>query len=584
MTERVNGGSDAERDLLSDVSVDVGWRLIERFSSLVRESGMPDEHTAADYIVSELDRLGIGHAVYEPELYLSLPRSGSVAVEGNEYRAKPPAFSVSTTEAGEVTARGVYLEAPPMRDLGEIFDDRHQGSDEVVRGKVVVTNGYAMPSTVGRFEEAGAVAQVYINPGSNIHWGICTPIWGTPTGDNLRFKPRTPVVAVNRPDGEALVLTLARGSVAITVRTALDEGWYHCKLPVVTIPGETDEFLLVHGHYDSWDVGIGDNAVGDATLLELARIFHAHRGRLRRSLKIAWWPGHSTGRYAGSTWFADRFALDLRKYCVAAVNIDSPGCWQASAFEDVMWMAEADRLCRDSIADATGEEAGRRRPIRAGDYSFNQIGLTSFFMLLSGIPDEQRKDLGFYPVGGCGGNIAWHTEDDLPDVANRQYLEQDLRVYVTAIARVLNSEILPFDHRGAVDEMLDAVAEYEVAGRGMVDLSVLQDELASLRKQLDRFYAALAEPGAIDTAVGNRTITELSRILVPLNYARGARFEHDPALPLGTIPMLNDIGELGPCADSRSDRLPFLKAGIVRAVNRAANSAYEAATLIRRLM
>ena len=48
MTERVNGGSDAERDLLSDVSVDVGWRLIERFSSLVRESGMPDEHTAAD--------------------------------------------------------------------------------------------------------------------------------------------------------------------------------------------------------------------------------------------------------------------------------------------------------------------------------------------------------------------------------------------------------------------------------------------------------------------------------------------------------------------------------------------------------
>jgi hypothetical protein len=35
----VNGGSGVERALLSDVSVDVGWRLIERFSSLVRESG-----------------------------------------------------------------------------------------------------------------------------------------------------------------------------------------------------------------------------------------------------------------------------------------------------------------------------------------------------------------------------------------------------------------------------------------------------------------------------------------------------------------------------------------------------------------
>jgi len=34
-------------------------------------------------------------------------------------------------------------------------------------------------------------------------------------------------------------------------------------------------------------------------------------GALRRSVKIAWWPGHSTGRYAGSTWFTDAFALDL---------------------------------------------------------------------------------------------------------------------------------------------------------------------------------------------------------------------------------------------------------------------------------
>ncbi|MFN8540799.1 MAG: M28 family peptidase [Thermomicrobiales bacterium] len=33
--------------------------------------------------------------------------------------------------------------------------------------------------------------------------------------------------------------------------------------------------LLVHGHLDSWGEGIGDNAVGDATLLELARALQA---------------------------------------------------------------------------------------------------------------------------------------------------------------------------------------------------------------------------------------------------------------------------------------------------------------------
>ncbi len=571
--------AEIERELLSEVSVDDGWHLIERFSTLVRESGMPDEHTAADYIAAELERLGVEYTMYEPDLYLSLPRTGRVVVRGTEYRAKPPAFAASTGPEG-ATGPGVYLEAPSMQDLGEIFDDRRQGVGESVRGKVVVTNGYAMPSTVARFERAGAVAQVYINPGNNIHWGICTPIWGTPTGDNLHFKPRTPVLAVSKPDGDALVLALAKGQSDVTVHAQLDEGWFPCKLPVVTLAGESDDFLLVHGHYDSWDVGIGDNAVGDATLLELARVFHSQRDRLRRSLKIAWWPGHSTGRYAGSTWFADQFALELRKHCVAAVNIDSPGCWKASAFEDVMWMAEADQLCRDSISAVTGQTAGRRRPIRAGDYSFNQVGLTSFFMLLSNIPNEERKELGFYPVGGCGGNIAWHTEDDALNVADRGYLEQDLRVYVTAIGRVLNGDILPFDHREAVREMGAALAEYDEQAAGLIDLSIVHRELESLRSELELFYGAVSSQ-TLDPAIANRTITALSRILVPLNYARGGRFDHDPALPLGTIPVLDDIATLRSLTDAGSERLPFVQAGIARAVNRVANAFYEATELVR---
>ncbi|MCH7489690.1 MAG: hypothetical protein IID05_03245, partial [Gemmatimonadetes bacterium] len=153
---------DVERSLLAGVSTDVGWRLIERFSTLVRESGMADEHAGADYIVDELSRMGIDHEVHEPELFLSLPRAASVSWNGRECRAKPPAFAVPTPSEG-VVAPGVYLPVPPMRDLGEIFDDKHAagGGEPPVRGKIVVTNGYAMPSVVQRFERAGAVAQVY---------------------------------------------------------------------------------------------------------------------------------------------------------------------------------------------------------------------------------------------------------------------------------------------------------------------------------------------------------------------------------------------------------------------------------------
>jgi hypothetical protein len=370
------------------------------------------------------------------------------------------------------------------------------------------------------------------------------------------------------------------GLAQVTIRTALEEGWYRCKVPVARIAGASDDFLLAHGHYDSWDVGIGDNAVGDATLLELARLFHAHKRKLHRSLWVAWWPGHSMGRYAGSTWFADRFAMELRRGCVAALNIDSPGCRDATVYEEVMWMAEAGDLCRQAIQSATGVTPHRLRPIRAGDYSFNQVGLTSFFMLLSNIPRAERDARGFYPVGGCGGNIAWHTEDDTLDVADRASLERDLRVYVTAIIRVLNATILPFDYRATVKEIAEAVGGYRKQAAGLADFAPLDLELKQLKAALRTFYAGIVRaPRGAAAERANDTLKELARVLVPLNYAAGERFDHDPALPLGAVPRLAAAARL---QAAPADQRPFLQAGLTREINKVANRLHEARRLIRR--
>ncbi|MBI4520232.1 MAG: M28 family peptidase, partial [Gemmatimonadetes bacterium] len=507
-------------------------------------------------------------------------------------RAKPPSFSTTTGPRG-LTAPLVYVPAKRVTGVGDLFDDTAARGTADLRGKIVISEGFPMPLAVARFQDAGAAGQIYVNEGRNIHWGICTPIWGMPTHANLQRKPTTPVVAVNRTDGEALVALAKDGSVEVTIYAALAEGWWPCKIPVARIRGETDEFLLVHGHYDSWDVGIGDNAVGDATLLELARIFHAGRDRLRRSLWVAWWPGHSMGRYAGSTWFADRFALELRKRCVAAVNIDSPGCWKATEYDDVMWMAEAEGLCREAIRDATAKEARGRRPVRAGDYSFDQIGLTSFFMLLSNIPEEERKRLGFYAVGGCGGNIAWHTEDDTLEVADRENLARDLRVYVTAISRVLNARILPFDLRATAREIQRAVAEYAEQAGELLDLTTVTDECVALLGVLEELYSqipalervhgagAARGPSADDV---NSVLLELSRILVPINYAEGERFDHDPALPRATVPKLAGVPRLREVRDTRPHELPFLQAGLIREANKVANALYEASYAVRRIL
>ena len=570
-----------EASLKTAISLDEPNALLDRFSRWVRESGMPDELAAGDYIAERLKALGVPVTVYEPALYLSVPlRSELRVLDGDRSElvtSRPPAFSKPTAGV-ELVGELCYVPSKYAGGMASLFDTADaarsgRAGTDPVRGRIVVTEGFSMPGNVSSFERRGAIGQIYIHPGRDIHEGICTSIWGAPTADSIGRKPGVPVVCVNHADGERLAARAAQGATRVGIQTWLKESWEPCRLPVVDIRGtdDPDEFLLVHGHYDSWYVGIGDNAVGDATLLELARLLWTHRAQLKRSVRIAWWPGHSTGRYAGSTWFADEFADEIDEWCIAQLNIDSPGCAGATAYQEVMWMAEAGDLCRQAIADAVAEPATGLRPLRAGDYSFNQIGPTGFYMLLSNIPVDERQRRGYYAVGGCGGNIAWHTPNDVMDVADGGIMRRDLQVYVTTIARVLNAPLYPLDYTKAVDEIRAAVEPLRDAARGHVDLSPIVSDLERLRAEMERWQrgaaAKLAESGnrpEVRRAL-NATLRRIARVLVPLNYARGERFDHDPAVKLPAVPRLEAAAQL---ATAPADALPFLVTGLRRERNK----------------
>jgi hypothetical protein len=564
------------------IRLDEPRALLDRFVTLVRESGTADEETAGRYIVERLEALGIPVTLHTPELYISLPQRAELTVASADggtrsLRARPPSMARST---GEVPVEGDVCYVPSRYAAGTttLFDtpDAARGGEQgidPVKGRIVLTEGFSMPGPVQAFEKRGALAQIYIHPGERIHEGICTSIWGTPTAESIGRKPATPIVCINHPDGTSLVAEAKRGTVRASVRTLLREGWMPCLLPVAEIRGQRDpdEFLLLHGHYDSWYEGIGDNATGDAALLELARVLWGLRDRLERSVRIAWWPGHSTGRYAGSTWYADTFAGEIDEHCVAQLDIDSPGCAGATAYEEVMWMIEADALCRASIRDALGVPSTRVRPLRAGDYSFNQIGPTGLYMLLSNIPIEERQRRGYYAVGGCGGNTAWHTPDDLMPVADLETLRRDLAVYLTTIVRILNAPLHPFDYAAAAEEIRDAVAQHQQAAGGEVDFGPILTELDALAGDI-RVWRAEAEsrigkgPGeAAERRRLNGVLRQIARLLVPLNYARGERFDHDPALKFGPVPRLEGAASL---PSAPAEHRPFLKAGLVREGNK----------------
>ena len=170
-------------------------------------------------------------------------------------------------------------------------------------------------------------------------------------------------------------------------------------------------------------------------------------------------------------------------------------------------------------------------------------------------------------------------------VAERPNLERDLRVYVASIARVLNAWVLPYDFRETVAELAEQMVTYVKFSEGYLDLSRAEDELKELSAALDDLYAriSLSDAGSDEACILNNLFIELARILVPIGYAEGGSFDHDPALPRMPIPRLARIRELEQTAVEFSDQLPFLVNELGREVNYVANGFYEAVQAVRRV-
>lgn len=566
--------TEAEGQFLASLTGETAWQLVERFANLNRESGSADEREAARYIEERLREAGVPVEVYTPTLYLSLPRGAQVTVEGDApltLQAKTPSFSVSTGDGGR-TGRMVYLPSGFATGSSDLFDSNLAGASGDLEGAIVLTEGLPLPQKVLDIQQTGAAAAIFINPGERIHEAICTPIWGGPDLENHHRRPTMAVVGISRPDGDQLLERVkaaeAEGrELTVTVKTWLEEGLYPCPVPVATIPGceEPEKFVLLHGHLDSWHYGIGDNAVGDGALLELAIGLWQHRAALRRSVRIAWWPGHSQGRYAGSTWYADHFGVDLAENAVAHVNCDSPGCRWATVFKEVSWTPELEAFTQQAIRDVTGLESSGERPPRAGDWSFNNLGVSGTLMLSSTMPDDLRAEKGYYGVGGCGGNIEWHTEADTLEVADREILTRDIKVYGAVVWRLATWERLPHRFRATVADMKASLQAYATAVQDRFDLSPVAEELGRLDDALARLEAAEGVPAR----VYNEAILRLSRILVRLHFAKEEPFRQDPALQVPPLPSLaaaHRLAELEPGTPEAQFALNSLTRGRNRVV------------------
>lgn len=545
--------SDLKAELLNDISAEQMWPHLEKLCEWDRTTGTEGEFAAVDYVRSVLEGWGLPVTVHEYRAYISHPISGGLEVQiGGEkvqIPAKTRAFSANTPDEG---VSGGLVSIQGGTNMFKADNAVNLITPKTVGGKIVISESGSR-GTMLAAKKAGAVGYIHMWPSDEdvIHEGIVTPVWGTPTPETAGNIPSFPIISIKHNDGLRLRAAIDKGEVMATLHSVAETGWRTVKMPVTDIPGKEKDFVLVAGHIDSWHYGATDNATGNVSCMELARVLKKHQSRLLRGVRIAWWVGHSTGRYSGSTWYADNHWQDLDENCVAYINIDSPGSLGATDYSEVTAVPETARIVTDAVVDLTGQTPAIDRPLRAGDQSFWGVGLPSLYMLLSNRPEGQRA-----AVGGCGMGWWWHAEEDLLDKADREVLEKDTRIYAHSLLRLTQDEILPLDLEAQVAELksqLDGIARD--AG-SHVDLS-------SVTASLDRLADALPAVRSLPANRANKAIKTVSHALTTLGFTYGNRFDHDPAMPLPEFPSLAAARKLS-SLDPESDAYGFLLNRLVR--------------------
>jgi len=559
-----------EIKLAAEVSAPTLMDHVGTIAAHERESGSPGEAQAFDYIERSLNAYGLDVERREIEAYISLPLDGRVRLgDGTDIQGLTHSFSPSVDS----------LE-------GEVVDVGEGGPAELsgAAGKIALVRGLATPGMAWAAQQAGTLAQIFVVM-DHLHNMIVTTIWGAPTPESAWRIPATPCLSILGADGERLRARLARGALRVRLTTRVRTGWTPIPHLVGTLPGRVeDRFVLFSGHVDAWHHGAMDNATANATMLEIARLLGTRRDALRRGIRFAFWSGHSHGRYAGSAWYADHAWRELHARCVLHLNVDSTGARGATDYSVLHATEDAQSLAESVVADVTGQRARARRFSRAGDQSFWGAGVPSAFMSLSGLPkqDTELSRAMERLVGSAGFPWWWHTREDTVDKIDGDVLALDAKVYLATALRWLNAPVLPLDHRRAVRAVLSELETLQAAAGARFDLAPALETARSLVERLERAAPRLArvEPAAAEDV--NRALMRLSRILVPLSYTSGDRFDHDPALPIAPLAGLQPARELA-ALDPSGDAFKFARVALRRELNRVVHALDSAITVAEAL-
>ncbi|HEY6953511.1 MAG TPA: transferrin receptor-like dimerization domain-containing protein [Bacteroidota bacterium] len=406
--------------------------------------------------------------------------------------------------------------------------------DGYFRGDVFPNGAYRNKDGVQR----GSVMDIPIYPGDPLTPGV----GATKNAKRLDLKDvkvltKIPVLPISYGDAQPLLENLGgpvapeswRGALPITYHIGPGPAKVHLKVAfnwdlkpvhdvIAKIPGTTypDEWIIRGNHQDAWVNGAEDPVSGIAAELEEARAFGEllkQGWKPKRTIVYCAWDGEEEG-LLGSTEWVEAHADELAEKAVLYINSDSNGrgFFGASGSHTLekfingvakditdpeknisVWKrSELMRISRArSPEDRT--DVRQRTDLRIGalgsgsDYTpfIDHLGIASL-------------DIGF--GGEDGGGIYHSVYDDFYwythfSDKNFVYGRTLAQTGATAVFRVAESDVLPFDFADFVDTIRKYVDDLKKLHKSM------QDEIRERNKEIkEGVYNAVADPQIVTVA------------------------------------------------------------------------------------
>jgi hypothetical protein len=576
-----------EDSVLSEVSADNVRAHIEHITTQIpsRLAGSDNGRRMAEYSQSTLEKVGVSATVHEMPGLVSFPEKAEMRV------LAPVELSIEANTLGHSLPTLTDGIASELMDVSSGAVDDYGGRDAT--GKITLSELSYHPARhekqriAGMLGSTGCVMMNWGHPENTaVPFGSVKPVWGNPTPDTFKTEMATlPCIGIARTAGLKLREMLKAGPVRVWFRANVENGWRPVQITIGEIKGQTDDFVVVGGHQDSWPgPQATDNAAGNACIMELARVFNQHRDKLRRGLVCGFWTGHETGTMIGSSWYVERNWDRLRQHAVAYLQIDQPSCVGTSRWSSAS-NAELKSFHQKVEKQVLGDRpVAWRRAVKNGDASFFGLGVPMFAGQGAFTEEELKKT--------ALANLGWwhHSIENTMDKLDFTYMQEHMRVYAGYLWELCTAVVLPFEFETVADQFVERLGQLTpdpdpVGLTGAAERALAFKAAAARLDTTAKMWRIRYEHGgAGDEAAAdhlNACMKRLSRLLVPLASTAKGTYGHDPYgyTPQGTmIPSLYDAMRYAKLPDGEERWM--LETQLVRDRNRVTDVLGDATKLI----